>query len=225
MKEKQKRSGADEKRAFHPYVPIGAAIVAALGSIVTVSVGKLWDTEILPKQKTSCSGSPLINSDSTVISGQWLYYDGYARFSSSMGSSGLLLGGMELTQGTIDATIRLAGYKKGCKAQIAFGRKTNADDFISAGLGGEDAAYTIGEYSAGSGWRQLQKRGSIESLNGSQAYKVRLTVTHGNILLQVNEKKLGIAPLDREMASSAIGLWVEGCETAEFICPKVCSES
>jgi|tagenome__1003787_1003787.scaffolds.fasta_scaffold20884703_2 hypothetical protein len=200
---------------------IVVAVITILGSIAVAVIAKLPGIELSrPKAATFCD----VQSDLhwTVAAGDWTYYGGLVRFGALKGSSGLLIGATELTEGSIESTVKLPKYKEGCKAQLAYSFKPTSEGYFTAGLGGARAAYSMGEYRPGVGWNQLIKRGDGGSLSESQVYKIRLELAGDLATLNINDVKIAQVVREKGASPSVVGIWVEDCEAAEFICTKVC---
>jgi len=206
------------------HVPIVVALIALLGTVMSALIQSLPAVEFSRLRGPACGMDFVGDSQWTVLSGHWDYYGGLARFTTSNLAGGLLIGGKEFSEGSIETVIRMPGYRKGCKAHIAYSFHASSEDFLTAGLGGTDAAYSMGEYRAGTGWRQLIKKGTAEGLSEDQIYKIRLSLSESRAVLKVNDTKVAERELERGTQPSVAGIWVEGCEVAEFICTKVCPE-
>jgi hypothetical protein len=137
-------------------------------------------------------------------------------------ASGLLISPEKITKGSIDTTIIFPSYKSGCKAQVAYAFRSEYKSFLTAGLGGAGAAYSMGEYNASAGWKPLYKHGEEAILSGAKIYKLKLTLLTGVAVLKVNNVKVGEFAIEKDVISSPMGIWVEGCEETEFIDAKVC---
>ena len=137
-------------------------------------------------------------------------------------TSGLLVSPEKIAKGSINTTIILPCYKRGCKAHVAYAFRPDYKNFLTAGLGGADAAYSMGEYSTDTGWKKLYASSEKEvALSSQSVYRLKLTLAAGLAVLEINNVKVGELSVAKNATASPMGIWVEGCEGAEFVDTKV----
>jgi hypothetical protein len=197
---------------------IAMLFIALVGGGATALLSRLVGLEMRRSGEESSCGLVAWRIDS----GSWRDHGVLRRFGTAKGSVGLLMSGAEISEGVVESAIRLPRYKNGCKAHLAYDFKARPGHFFTAGLGGAQVAYSLGEVRPETGWRQTLKVASEASLVESEIYRVRVHLKKDKVILEVNDRELVEVKRDPKSPASEVGLWVEGCDAAEFICPRLC---
>ncbi|HEV7503525.1 MAG TPA: hypothetical protein VGS07_01300 [Thermoanaerobaculia bacterium] len=194
----------------------------ALGAIFAI-VLIVWQARVGSGRTGTCES--MESPHFTTLAGNWANYGGLAEFKrAAQRESGFSVSDSEMKRGSVEATIRVPGFKLGCKAHLVYGLTPDLRTYITAGLGGDRAAYSVGEYNPQRGWRSLASGGDERMLMANNNYTVKLSIGEAQSILEING--VPVIRLSRGMRRlpQKVGIWTEGCDSAEFICFKTCPD-
>jgi hypothetical protein len=132
---------------------------------------------------------------------------------------GMCVSDVRLSEGAVETTVSLPGGTNGASpsgtGRILFGYRSPADEYVFAGLGGWDFAYTIGRFDPTLGWQGLALAGSEANLRPEHPYRLVVRIRGQRIILEVDVRVLDHV-LQPSIIEGQLGLFAWGNGPVRF---------
>ena len=155
------------------------------------------------------------------ITGDWVLDKNVARYvgSENPHPHGILIGsdriGGGIGAGTVKTTITLS--QDAVSGQILLSYNGQNSRYVTAGLGGNDEAYTISEHVPGIGWNWVERAGKRSYLEAERTYQVEVRLDGYRINLSVDRVPVLTHILSQPLEQGQVGIFATGrCGAVEF---------
>ena len=156
------------------------------------------------------------------ITGDWALGENSARYIGSDNSypHGILIGsdrigGGGIGPGTVKASIALT--QDASSGHILLGYNPRNSRYVTAGIGGDNEAYTISEFVADVGWRRVEGAGKRSYLEAERPYQVEAQLDGYKLTLSVDRVPVLVHTMSQPLEPGQVGIFAAGrCGAVEF---------